>query len=229
MAEEGFLEYPAYAVVRNVWRDYAPRRSLTPEGKQPTRDEVIADMTSVGHHRVDTKTATGAAVVFLVLSSGGKAARHAADLLTLLKRVGVAAVEVVVIVEREFFKKKNLLEVVRGLQNPSGVHEVHVTRAERPPPQKGAAAPRAATLYGVHPYSSFVIPENDAMPIWRIMSAEEVAAYLERERFASVASLHKVPHDDPPVVAIGARPGQCVETVRPSETAGKASIVRHVI
>ena len=91
---------------------------------------------------------------------------------------------------------------------------------------RGQAHPPFYNMYPYHIFST-VIPEAAAVPHHRIMTASECRAGRQREHMAA-RDLPLIQASDPPVVWLGARPGDCVEIVRPSETAGKAIVVRLV-
>lgn len=236
----GWGEFPAYAVVNHLWNAFLKSRGLEPvvreartgatdqavalEAVEPGRDAIVTEMEHRGYVRIDARRRSPRGprshVVILVLSHSGKYVHHSPDLRGLLGGLDSEPAtrgkldEIILVVEMEFFRKKNLLEVVRGFQKA----------------EVGGADPDGiGPIYNIFPYHVFSsdLPKQKAVPKHRVMSGAEVSAYLKRERL-TVRDLFSIPADDPPVIWIGGRPGQCVEVERDSETAGRAVVVRYI-
>ena len=72
------------------------------------------------------------------------------------------------------------------------------------------------------------ILEHFLVPKHRVLSPEEAKAVLEKYRVKP----HQLPYilaSDPVVKAIGAKPGDIIEIIRDSPTAGKAIYYRYVV
>lgn len=235
-------EYPAYVVVSTIWNGFFRYRHLRPvpqelrtgasdaapkhDAKEPTRDDVVAQMEAFGYYRIDAKRETPRGkrdhVIFLILAKEGKYSHFSPDLKKLLEGVAAEKIthngrldELIIVAEDQFFDRKLLLEAVQTYQaNSVG----------------GLDPDGAAPIYSAHHYHVFalVIPEHVSVQAHRVMTDEETKKFLERERLAP-QDLETIYEHDPPAIWVGARHGQLVEISRDSETAVKAIAVRRVV
>lgn len=233
-------DFPAAVVVRTLWTHFLPYRRLqavpreartgvtdrvtATVAEEPTRDVIVTEMEHRGYLRIDARrqTARGALdhVIILVLSADGKYAHFSPDLRALLGGLGSEPAtqgrldEVMIVVEAEFFRKKNLIEVIKKFQEKEA---------------GGADAAGAGPIYNVFPYHVFSndVPKNGSVVPHSIMTDEEVRKYMTRERLGP-KDIFSVSSSDPAVIWLGARPGQFVEVERLSETAATAFAPRYV-
>jgi DNA-directed RNA polymerase subunit H len=226
--------YPPLVVVRTLLDSFFQYRSLKLAPRSLARegsvrvysdDEVISDMAQFYYVRLDALRETPRGrrdwVVILVLATNGKYFLHGPDLRKLLEGVEAERPakegrldELIVVAEETFFKKKNLTDVVRELQNKQA---------------EGADFDGTAPFYSAHPYHIFslVVPDHKSVPHHRIMSQAEVDDFLRRRRL-SIADLTVIYTSDPPIVWLGGRKGQVVEIARDSQTAGTALFQRRI-
>lgn len=234
-------EYPAYVIVSTLWNGFFRYRHLRPvpqelrtgasdaapraDVKEPTRDDVVAEMEHFGYFRIDAERETPRGkrshVVILVLAKDGKYSHYSPDLKKLLEGVASERTtreglldELIIVAEEEFFGRKLLLEAVKTYQQGS---------LDGPDPSG------ETPFYNVYHYHVFslIIPEHVEVPQHRIMTDKEAEDYYRRERLTP-QDLIVIFETDPPVIWIGARAGQLVEVTRNSETAAKATIARRV-
>lgn len=227
--------YSPVVVIGHLVGDFFPRRGLRLAGRggaagatsAPTSDAVIAEMGQFGHVRLDAVREAPRGrrdwVVVLVLAPGGKHANHSPDLRRLLESLDVEKPakegrldEVIVVAEPEFFDKKNMTDVIAARQAAAGGNDYDPAGAH--------------PYYSAHSYRVFscCVPASEAVPPHRTMTAAEVAALLAAERLADVKGLPAIPAADPPVIWLGARPGQVVEIERDSQSACRALYWRRV-
>jgi DNA-directed RNA polymerase subunit H len=216
-------------VVMAVLVDYfLPYRGLRlSEEGPPSRDTIIRDLDSLGYARLTAlrNKPRGArdAVIFLVLAAESKQAHHSGDLRKLLEGLRYDPLvkegrldEVLLIVDDAFLSKKNVLDVVRAFQKdgPDG---------EDPEGARGA-------FYTVRPYCNFMcnIPAAQIVPKHQILTPSQVKERLSWHSL-KIGSLPLIRDSDPPVVWLGARPGQVVLITRDSETSVVAEIMRRVV
>lgn len=224
--------YPPTIIVRTLLNEYFKYRRLTkvPRGMAPTAelrafsdDDIISDMEQFHYVRVDAQREVPRGqrdwVVVLVLSADGKFSHHGPDLRRLIAGVEAERAtadgrldEIIVVATEEFFKKKNLTDVIR--------------EAQARHPHTDADAAGVEPFVSAHPYHLFScnIPRNQSVPPHRIMPESEVEEYLARERLAR-RDLPVRPASDPPVVWLGGREGQVIEVLRPTQTAGEIPYV----
>jgi DNA-directed RNA polymerase subunit H (RpoH/RPB5) len=236
-------EYPAYAVTKILWSAFLPYRGLEPvfrearigatdagarapsaKPEEPTRDAIVNEMEHRGLLRIDAKRRSPRGerdhVIILVLAPTGKYAHFSPDLRALLGGLDSEPAtrgkldEVMLVVEPEFFRKKNLVEVVKAFQEREA---------------SGADPDGTGPVYNAFPFHVFSndVPKRKDVPRHRIMSDSEVKAYLDRERL-NPKDLFAIYSSDPPIIWLGGRPGQFVEIHRDSETAGAALVVRYI-
>lgn len=226
--------YPPSVIVRTLIDAFLPYRrlKLVPRGLAPeaqarafSTDEVIRDMEQFYYVRLDALREAPRGkrdwVVILILSADGKFSHHGPDLRRLLDGVGLERQakegrldELIVVAEKEFFSKKNVMDVISKHQEG----------------QASGPDPEGETPFcSAHPYHNFalVVPESQIVPPHRIMSPEEVETFLGRERL-TLRDLPVISASDPPIVWLGGRAGQVVEIERPSQTAGQAFFVRRI-
>jgi len=226
--------YAAGGIVRNLIDAFLPHRGLTlaPRGlaregaaRTFTEDEIISDMEQFSYVRLDALRAAprGARdwVVVLILSATGKYSHHSPDLRKLLDGIETERAakegrldELIVVAERAFFAKSNLMDIIRDVQQrqPGGAD------------LRGSAPFCSAIPYYVFSYN---LPLSRSVPPHRLLSPAEVEALLRRER----RKHHDLPvifTSDPPVVWNGWREGGVVEIMRPSQTAGRAVYWRRI-
>jgi DNA-directed RNA polymerase subunit H (RpoH/RPB5) len=227
--------YPPIVVVRNLIGGFFRYRglALAPRGlsreaalRAFSDDEVIGDMEQFSYVRLDAKRIGPPRggrdwVVVLVLSANGKYARHGPDLRLLLNGVEAERAtkegrldELIVVAEEDFFRKKNLTDVVRELQGKQAGGDDRLG---------------TAPFYSAHPYHNFalVVPEHRSVFPHRLMEPAEVDALLRRELLAR-SDLPVVYASDPPIVWNGGREGQVVEITRASQTAAEAIYYRRI-
>lgn len=234
--------YAAGRVVRTLIDAFLPCRglALAPRGlardagpRAYTEDEVISDMEQFAYVRIDARRAAprGARdwVVVLVLAAEGKYALHGPDLRQLLNGVEAERAagegrldEVIVVAEDEFFRKKNLTDVVRDAQR-------RFQRARAGGADAGGDAGGSQPFCTAAPYCRFVsaLPASRVVEPHRVLAPAEVEALLSRERLA-FGELPTIRDTDAPAVWIAAREGQVVEIIRASQTAGAAPYWRRV-
>jgi DNA-directed RNA polymerase subunit H (RpoH/RPB5) len=123
--------------------------------------------------------------------------------------------EVIVFAPEETMHRKNIQDAIADLR-----------AAATAIPSKGSG-PDFYNLYAYH-VLSLDIPRAQCVPTHELADPAEVQAYLARER-RTLADLRRISANDPPVVWIGARPGQVVRIHAPSETAGEAYDYCYVI
>jgi len=226
--------YPPNVIVRTIINDFFRYRNFVPVGRGggtdteiPVFDDdrVISDMEQFYYVRIDAlrETPRGSRdwVVILILSVNGKYAHHSPDLRKMLE--GVLSErsakegrldELIVVAEEEFFKKKNLTDVLREIRR----NQVGGPDAEGKTP-----------FFSAYPYYNFalVVPEHKSVPIHRVMDPEEVAEFLQRERMTR-NDIPIIFSNDAPIVWNGGREGQVVEITRDSQTAGIAMYYRRI-
>lgn len=210
-------EHPSFLVYQHLGPFLKSRGLEVSGGSLDTpRDRFTTELDHIGYFRLDatgggTGTGTGTTVI-LVLSLRGKYTDHGPQLRGLISslnsedfaREGRLA-EIIVVAPEEVMKKKNMTDVVADFRAAAGKPEA------------------LAKDYNMYPYHVFSldIPRAQCVPTHEIADAAEVRAYLARERL-SLADLRRVAASNPPVIWIGARPGQVVRIHAPSETAGES-------
>lgn len=217
-------------VVLDVLVDaFFPYRGLAPERPEELgRDAFVRDLDRIGYVRLAARRAAprGArdlALVF-VLAPEGRYSRHTPDLRKLLEgglhhpavKAGQLD-ELVLVADDGFFERAALLELVEDYRARLG--EV-----------RGADVAGRGPFVSVRPYRNFVtdIPRCRAVHPHALMTPAQVEEHLAWHRLRR-ADLPAIQDDDPPVVWLGGREGQCVRVERASETAGRAVVVRRVI
>jgi DNA-directed RNA polymerase subunit H (RpoH/RPB5) len=155
-------------------------------------------------------------VVVLVLSESHAAMTSLAALRALLTtvrqdRTATRLGEIIIIAEEAFFVKHS--------RDSSDLAPLAAATESLPPVRLVA-----------YPYYNFicVIPDHVAVSPHRIMSEEEVAELLARE-YLTPASLPLIHSYDPPLVWLGARPGQIIQVDANSRMAGTGIQYRRVI
>lgn len=160
--------------------------------------------------------------------------------------------ELIVVAEEDFFARKNLTDLIEDLRvqdaaarreqaarldegreraalaGPPGAEEARRIRAARAELAYGDTE-GVAPFHEAYPYHNFalVVPEHQAVPAHRVLSAEWAAAFLAAYRLDRTY-LPVIRASDPAAVWAGARPGQVVMIVRDSQTAGVALAWRRV-
>jgi DNA-directed RNA polymerase subunit H len=227
------MAYPPAVIIHTLLEAFFPYRGLAPvprglgsgAARAPTSDDVVNDMEQFFYVRLDARRARprGARdwVVVLVLKEDGKYAHHGPDLRKLLDGVEAERParegrldELLVVASEDFFRKKNLMDVVHELRGR----------------QAGGADPGGvAPFYGAYPYHNFccVIPASQSVPPHQLLTDAEVDEFLRAERLA-LRDLPVLFTSDPPVVWLGGREGQVVRILRPSHTAGVAPYLRRL-
>ncbi len=219
---------PPLVVMAVLVEHFLPYRGLRlSEEGAPNRDTIIRDLDSLGYARLtalrNKPRGLRDAVIFLVLAAESKQAHHSADLRKLLEGLRYDPFvkdrhldEVLLIVDDAFLSKKNVLDVVRSFQKdgPEG---------EDPVGAQGA-------FYTVRPYHNFMcnIPAAQIVPKHQILAPNQVKAFLEWHKL-KLGSLPLIRDSDPPVVWLGARPGQVILIERDSETSVRAEVLRRVV
>lgn len=231
-------EYPALTIVNTIWNGFLPYRGLVPVQKdvrvgvsddtapptvggvvKPSRDKIVNDIGHFGYMRIDAdrKTPRGnrVRVIIIILDPEREFARFSPDLRNLLKGImseksakNETLDEVALIVDESFFRKKNLTDVIREFQ--ADQHSDADLKGEK----------AFVSLY--HDYVFFMkIPEHVSTPRLQIATADEVKKFLAYQRL-TLADLKSMYTNDPPVIWLGGRAGQCVKMEGDSETAGVA-------
>jgi DNA-directed RNA polymerase subunit H (RpoH/RPB5) len=200
-------------------------------------DDVISDMAQFFHIRLDAVRTTPRGkrdwVVFFILASDGKYAHHGPELRKLLAGVSSEVPakngrldEVIIVVDEEFFSKKNLTDEVLDCQRAK-----QLPRSEAHPDRIGVGADPegVAPFYNAYAYFNFVhvLPEHTSVAPHRLMAPTEVKAFLERERL-SFKDIPVIDSFDPPIVWNGGREGQVVEIIRDSQTASRSIYYRRI-
>lgn len=134
--------------------------------------------------------------------------------------------ELIVVAPEEFFGKKLLTDALRR----------HFAARAAAGPGREAAPGAARDPTGLAPYYTavpyyvfyFEVPRHVAVPRHRVMSAEEVEAFLAGERL-TIADLPEILSCDPAVVWAGGRVGDVVEISRDSFTVFVAVYYRRVV
>ncbi len=219
-----FLKYRGLTLDEEPLRPSSAASAASADSAENQRDTILPLLVRFGYYRIDATRADEVVtdgrdlVVILLLAPESKYAHHSGDLRRIISSLDSdkkitggerdRLYEVIVIAAESVLSKKNLTDVIREFRGGN---------ASQPP------------FYNLYPYYVFsaVIPEAAAVPRHRIMAASEARTYLQRERM-SARDLPLIQSSDPPVVWLGARPGSFVEVDRPSETAGKAIVVRLV-
>jgi DNA-directed RNA polymerase subunit H (RpoH/RPB5) len=223
MAQQ-YLPYHVYKIIP----EFLKYRKLTFDGEtlRPTakdfgdRDTIIPLIMRFGYYRIDAKLQTSEVqdlVVIYILPAESKYSHHSGDLRGLISSLDSdkkivphvdknRLYEVIIIVDESMLIKKNLTDVVLEF------------RGKNQPP-----------FYNMYPFPIFsvVIPKVVGVQPHRIITREEADAYMKREYIIS-QDLNTISTSDPPVVWLGAHPGDFIEIERLSETAGKAITVRIV-
>jgi DNA-directed RNA polymerase subunit H len=207
-------EHPGFMVFQTLpaffqSRGLTPRSSPNRSGFGSDRSRFVTELERFGYFGISGNTADGSLVEVLLLAARGKYAEHGPQLRQLLSssssgsgaRSGNLA-EVLLIAPEEMLGKKHMLDVVAEF----------------------------APLVAVHPYHifSFDLPSAQCVPRHEILSPAAVAAFLARDRL-SKSDLKTMRASDPPLVWLGARPGDVVQTSAPSETCGEALDVWFVV
>lgn len=197
-------EHPSFLVYQLLGR-FFESRGLTPvkaDALALDKYKFTSELEHVGYFRVDAEGDDQKVVAVILLALQGKYTEHGPQLrglITTLNSEGFAREgrlgEVIVIAPEDIMRKKNMTDVVDTFR---------------------AAA--ADTLYNMYPYHVFSldIPRAQIVPKHEVISEAEAKAFLTRERLG-LADLKRIPVSNPPVVWIGARPGQVVRITAPSE------------
>jgi DNA-directed RNA polymerase subunit H (RpoH/RPB5) len=219
-------EHPSYLVYQHLGR-FLESRGLVPVSEEALgapRDRFTTELHQIGYFRLDafSEAAPGGVrriVTILVVALRGKYTEHGPQLRGLVSsldsedfaREGRLA-EVIVVVPEAIMRKKNMTDVIRGFR---------AAPAPAAEEEEEGAGPRI--YYNIYPYHVFSldIPRAQIVPLHEIAPLAEVEAFLMRERL-TVDDLKRIAASNPPVVWIGARPGEVVRIVSPSETAGEA-------
>jgi DNA-directed RNA polymerase subunit H len=210
-------DHPSYAVYETLPLFFRSRglAAVPPppasarKGLNADRSRFMLELDHFGYFRAEGETPEGRLVIVLLLATRGKFSEHGPQLRQLLAglsdeeaaRRGRLA-EVLVIAPDEVLAKKNLTDIVAEF---------------RPAPGEGGVL---HALYAYHVFS-LDLPRAQCVPLHELVPPAEVEALLARERLTE-RDLKTMPCSDPPLIWIGARPGQVVRTTSPSETAGES-------
>jgi len=211
-------EHPSYLVYSLFPAFLASRKlkALVPSKLAAARDSFTTELDHIGYFRLDAEGADRRIVSIFLLALCGKYTEHGPQLRGLVSSLDSEAfaregrlAEVIVIAPGDAMKKKNITDVIYVFRKTAAKN------AER--------AEALAEFYNIYPYHVFSlnVPRAQIVPRHEIVDPADVRAFLARER-RTLADLKRVAALSPPVVWIGARPGQVVRIVTPSETAGEA-------
>lgn len=209
-------EHPSYLVYQHLGPFLESRRLRPAAGAAlgSPRERFLNELELIGYARVDAVDARDRVTVLVILALRGKYTEKGPQLRTLISSLNSEPFaregrleEVVVVAPEEVMAKKNMTDVVLDFGE--------AVRAGSPDALAGH--------YSMHSYTvlSVDIPRVRSVPAHELAPPAEVQAYLARERVA-LADLRRVAASNPPVIWIGARPGQVVRVRSASETAGEA-------
>lgn len=225
MSADADQVYPPWGVAQIVAGPFFRYRGLDPLAEAPLAHGAAVERLERDQYlRLDARRRAPRGrrdlVVVLILAPGGGPARFSPEFRGLVERVRHeraflegALDELIIIAGDEFFGQPHIVELFFGgyqREEPEG-----------PDPEgKGA-------FYNAYPYRNFVmeIPAHVSVAPHRLVDPEEEAALLARLHRGSLPVIF---HNDPPVVWLGARPGQIVRIDAPSHTAGFAVTYRLV-
>ncbi len=237
-------EYAPYVIVRNL-KEFLEYRGLElmakelragvapVEAKELSRDDVISQMEQKHYVRIDARRRVPRGkrdrVIILVLEPGGQYAVNTPHLRNLLAGVKSEQLakedrldELIIIADDGFFTKNNMIALFQKLRKEEQ-------------PERGGNTLRdylngEAPVYNLYPYIIFavVIPQHIEVPPHTILDEKEVELFHRQTR-KNPSDLKLIYTTDAPVAWLGARPGQVVEIIAPSETAGKARRLRLVV
>lgn len=215
-------EHPSFLVYQHLGRFFESRKLELAAGVDldTGRDRFLAELEHTGYYRADAKSADEMVVSVLLLAPSGKYTGSGPELRRLItsldsedfakqKRLD----EVIVVAPEDVIAKKNMTDVIDAIRRESAA------RAAGEETQNQALAGHY-NMYAYH-VLSLDVPRAQCVPEHTIADQEAVATFLEREKIG-IADLKRIASSNPPVIWIGARPGQVVRIVAPSETAGEA-------
>lgn len=232
-------EYPPFVVINVIWNAFFPKRGLKPVVKEfligvtdverpknavePKHNDITNEMTSYGYFRLDAQRLNPRGsrdrVVIYILSSTGKYTHYSPDLRSLLNSISMGPLakenrldEVIIVAEDDFFKKKNLIEVIKKFQREGA---------------SGTDRKGSKIFYNAYNYRVFAtdVTQNVISQRFKIMEKEDIKSFLQAERLNERA-LPSIFSNDPQIIWLGGRIGQCVEVIRDSENSGEANMVR---
>lgn len=225
MSAEADPVYPPWGVAQVVAGPFFRYRGLEPAAPLPSHEAAVERLERDQYLRLDARRRAPRGrrdlVVVLVLAPGGAPSRFSPDFKAMVDRVRHEKAflegtldELIVIAHPELFGQTHIVEAFFG-----GYQREEV---EGPDPEG------RAPFYNAYPCWNFVleIPAHVSVAPHRVVGPEEEAALLARTRRADLPVIF---HNDPPVVWLGARPGQIVRIDAPSHTAGFAVVYRRVV
>jgi DNA-directed RNA polymerase subunit H (RpoH/RPB5) len=194
-----------YRVYVNVHL-YLKNRGMSVITEPKNKDEFLRSFEHYDEFKI--VASSGDKIIYvIIINSNGKYFSHGPDLRTLMSSIefdkdakGKKIAETILVTEREFFKKKNLLDVYKEFYSK----------------QKGSSE-----MYRLYSFDAFAAenPECVEVPKHRIMTSTEVSVLLEDLR-CQITDLPQIYETDPPIVWLGAKHGQVVEILRLSESGG---------
>ena len=212
-------EFPPYRVYKTL-PVFLKYRGLTvdPKFKWKKRDPFVAELKTIKYNRTDAKTSEGKMVFIYILYANGKYSIKGPELKELLTRSTADSnvkegklEEVIVVANEEFFRKKNMVDVIRKLRNQTGEQ-------------------RFSRYYNAYPYHvlAFPVPEAASVPSYGIVTPKQAKKFLESQHYRKPSDVPIIFASDPPIVWLGARPGQFVLIERLSQTTGTTFCLKRV-
>lgn len=215
-------EHPSFLVYQHLGR-FFESRGLEPVADvdlDTGRDRFLAELEHTGYYRADAQDTDRQVVSVILVAPDGKYTERGPELRRLITSLDSEAFakegrlqEVIVVVPEDVTTKKNMTDVIAGIRAESAA------RAAGEETQNLALASHY-NMYAYH-VLSLDIPRAQCVPEHTIALPADVDAFLAREKI-SLSDLKRIAASNPPAIWIGARPGQVVRIVAPSETAGEA-------
>ena len=211
-------ENPAY-LVYGMFPAFLKNRGLTalPESKLDTpRNTFITELNHFGHFTLNAAGEDRRVVSILLLAPNSRCTEQSPHLRSLISSLDTTPfarerrfAEVIIVAPPETMKKKNIIDVVLAFQEAASEN-----------PQRTESL---AEFYNIYPYSVFSLDLPRVQGVSRCVIADPAAvqAFLARDHRVRT-DLKQIVVTDPVVIWAGARPGQVVQIISPSETAGEA-------
>jgi DNA-directed RNA polymerase subunit H (RpoH/RPB5) len=202
-----YNEHPAFLVYKHM-RPFLKHRGMSlVKGKlDESRAKFVTQLNHLGHYHLDAKTSEDKLVSIIILAPQSPYVEKGPQLRKLLSETSLLTdknlEEVIIIAPESALRKKNLTDVILEFR-------------------KGTSDKAKAEYYNMYPYHVFSleIPKAQIVPAHHIADDGEVKKFLDREK-RTLVDLRRIAASSPPVIWIGARPGQVVRVDAPSETAG---------
>jgi DNA-directed RNA polymerase subunit H (RpoH/RPB5) len=216
------MVYPPIIITNIIINEFFPYRGFILNSNKMEDDEIVSNMEKIGYIRINAiniRNPRGIKnnIIIIILKNNDNNGSELKKIKKIIESIDGEEVtklktldEVFIIVNKEFFDRKNFNDIIRDLHNRQKNNE-------------------DSPYYTICPYHNFAfsVPKCKIIYPHEIMTKEEVSDFLQKERI-SIKDLPIILTTDVTVIWNGARQNDVIRILRKSESSLESVYYRRV-